>query len=243
MTRKVLRNPQAVVGLSLVVLVLAVALFAPAMAPNDPELVDLSLKFSESSRDYPLGADALGRCVFSRLLYGARYSMGMSLPILALLAVVGLIFGTLSVCAGKTVNTVLDFICDTFIALPQLVVGIAVIGLLGDGFENVVIAILVGMWAWFARMVRAYAVVEIGKPYILAARIAGCGPLKLVFHHLIPNIMPQFLVFLSTGIGTSILMVSTFAFLGLGLPEGTSEWGAMLEDASAHLYKHPEMLF
>ena len=98
------------------------------------------------------------------------------------------------------------------------------------------------MWAWFTKMVRAYAQVEMGKNYILAARISGCGTIKLVFCHLIPNIAPQFAVFISTSIATTILMISTFAFLGLGLPAGTSEWGAMLKDASTCIYNHPEML-
>lgn len=242
MIHKILKNPQAVIGLVIIGIVLLVALTAPVLVPNDPEKVDVMLKFAEASEEYPMGNDALGRCVLSRILYGARYSMGVSLPILGLLSVIGLFLGTLSVCGGKALNAVLDFICDTFISLPQLVVGIAIIGMLGDGFVNIVIAIIVGMWAWFTRMVRAYAQVEMGKDYILAARISGCSTTKLVFCHLIPNILPQFVVFITTSIATTILMVSTFAFLGLGLPAGTSEWGAMLKDASSYIYNHPELL-
>ncbi len=239
---KILKNPQAVAGLVIIILILAVAVLAPVIAPNDPELVDVTLKFCSRSGQYPLGNDALGRCILSRLIYGARYSMAVSLPILIFLSAIGLFLGTLSVCGGKKLNAVLDYICDTFIALPQLVVGIAVIGMLGTGFRNIVIAIILGMWAWFTRMVRAYSQVEMSKDYILAAKISGCGRLGLVFRHLIPNILPQFIVFFSTGIATSILMVSTFAFLGLGLPAGTPEWGAMLKDASTHIYDHPELL-
>ena len=242
MITKILKSPQAVIGLALIAVVLLAALAAPLLAPNDPEKVNILLKFSEANEQYPMGNDALGRCVLSRLLYGARYSMGVSLPILFMLSVIGLFLGTLSVCSGKIANTVLDFVCDVFISLPQLVVGIAVIGMLGDGFISIAIAIVVGMWAWFTKMVRAYAQVEMGKNYILAARISGCGTIKLVFCHLIPNIAPQFVVFISTSIATTILMISTFAFLGLGLPAGTSEWGAMLKDASICIYNHPEML-
>lgn len=242
MAIKILKNPQAVIGLIIVVFILFVALFAPILAPNDPEQVNIMLKFGEPSAEYPFGNDALGRCVMSRLIYGARYSMAVSLPILILLSAIGMFLGSLSVCGGRKLNAVLDYICDTFIALPQLIVGIAVIGMLGSGFHNIVIAIVIGMWAWFTKMVRAYSQVEMSKDYILAARISGCGKMKLVFKHLIPNIMPQFLVFFSTGIATSIMTVSTFAFLGLGLPSGTPEWGAMLKDASTHIYNHPEML-
>lgn len=242
MYSKVLKNPQAVIGLIIVLFVLLVALFAPLLAPNDPEKVDIMLKFAGSSGKYPFGNDALGRCILSRLMYGARYSMAVSLPILILLSAIGLFLGTLSVCGGRKLNTILDYLCDTFISLPQLMVGIAVIGMLGTGFKNIVVAIVIGMWAWFTKMVRAYSQVEMSRDYILAARISGCGKMKLVFSHLIPNILPQFLVFFSTGIATSVLMVSTFAFLGLGLPSGTPEWGAMLKDASTNIYNHPEML-
>ena len=101
---------------------------------------------------------------------------------------------------------------------------------------------LIRIMRWFVRVVRSYSVQEMGKDYILAARISGCNTGKLVFRHLIPNILPQFLVYVSTGVASSIIMVSSFAFLGLGLPSGTPEWGAMLNDARTALYSHPELL-
>lgn len=242
MINKIFKNPQAVIGLTLILCVTTVAIFAPVLVPNDPEYVDVMLKYTEPCSEFPLGTDALGRCIFSRLIYGARYSLAISLPILLLLSAIGLFLGTLSVCGGKRLNAVLDYFCNTFIALPQLIVGIAIIGMLGKGFVNLVIAIIIGMWAWFTRMVRAYAQVEMGKDYMLAARIAGCGKIKMVFNHLIPNILPQFIVFASTSIANSILLISTFAFLDLGLPAGTAEWGSMLKEASSALHTHPEML-
>lgn len=242
MVKKILRNPQALLGLLLILAVLSAAVLAPAFAPNDPDAVDMSKKYLAPCPEYPLGADALGRCELSRLIFGARYSMGVSLPILLLLSVIGLLLGTFSACAGKKTDRVLTLICDTFISFPQLAIAVGVIGMLGNGFENVVIAIVIAMWAWFARIVRAYALTERSKDYIFAARISGCGTVRLVFQHLIPNIMPQFLVYCTTGVASSILMVSSFAFLGLGLPSGTAEWGAMLNDARAALYSHPQLL-
>ena len=123
-----------------------------------------------------------------------------------------------------------------------MVIAIAIIGILGAGVRSIILAIVIAMWAWFARMVRSYAVLEMGKDYILAARLAGCGTFKLIFLHLIPNILPQFLVYLSTGVASSIIMVSGFAFLGLGLPPEMAEWGAMLSAARGMMYSHPEML-
>ncbi len=226
----------------LILAVLAAALFAPQLAPHDPEAADLTKKFLPSCAEYPLGADELGRCELSRLLYGARYSLGISLPVLLILALLGLVLGTLSACGGEKLDHVMTFVCDVFISFPQLVIAIAVIGILGTGVRSVIFAIVAAMWAWFARMVRSYAVLEMGKDYILAAKLAGCGTGKLIFHHLIPNILPQFLVYLSTGVASSIVMVSGFAFLGLGLPSETAEWGAMLSRARGMMYSHPEML-
>ncbi len=170
-----------------------------------------------------MGTDQLGRCELSRLLFGARYSLVISLPTLCVLALIGLVLGTFSACAGEKTDRVLTMICDTFISFPTLIIAIAVIGILGNGLQNIAIAVIVAMWAWFTRAVRAYALIEMGKDYILSARICGCGTFKLIFKHLIPNIFPQFIVYLSTGVASSILMVSSFAFLGLGLPAGTAD--------------------
>ncbi|MCR4725262.1 MAG: ABC transporter permease [Clostridia bacterium] len=242
MFRSILKDPQVAVGLLLILAVLAAAFFCPVLAPHDPEETNLTMKYAEPCGEYPLGTDELGRCELSRLLYGARYSMSISLPVLLILAFLGLFLGTLSACGGEKTDRILTFLCDVFISFPQLVIAIAVIGILGSGVKSLAVAIVAAMWAWFARMVRSYAVIEMGKDYVLAARLAGCGTFRLITQHLIPNILPQFLVYLSTGVASSIVMVSGFAFLGLGLPSGTAEWGAMLNSARTAMYSHPEML-
>lgn len=242
MNKKWFQNPQAILGLALMAAVLLVALFAPLLAPNDPELIDIMQKYLPPGGNYPLGTDQLGRCVFSRLLYGARYSLSISLPTLFLLSVIGLLVGTFTACAGGKVDLIMTGICDVFLSFPTLIIAIAIIGVLGKGIENIALSVLIATWAWFVRVVRAYALTEMGRDYILAARISGCGTLKLIFVHLIPNLLPQYLVYLSTSVSSSIIMVSSFAFLGLGLPAGTPEWGAMLNDARTGLYSHPELL-
>ena len=239
---KLLKRPQAVIGLCLIAIVIVIAISAPAFSPHDPELVNLSQKYAPPNAEYPLGTDQLGRCTFSRLLYGARYSIGISLPVLLILSVIGLIVGTFSACAGEKADHFINILCNIFIAFPSLIIAIAVIGVLGNGLQNIAVSVVIATWAWFVRVVRSYSVQEMGKDYILAARISGCNSGKLVFRHLIPNILPQFLVYVSTGVASSIIMVSSFAFLGLGLPSGTPEWGAMLNDARTALYSHPELL-
>lgn len=242
MIKKIFTNTQAVIALIIILSILLIAFFAPVFTPNDPNLIDLTNKYHSSSSEFPLGCDSLGRCELSRLLYGARYSILISLPTLFLMALIGLLLGTLSACASSKVDRVITAICDIFISFPSLIIAVAVIGILGNGIQNLMIAMVISMWAWFTRMVRSYSLTEMGKDYILAAKISGCKKGKLIFKHLIPNIMPQFLVYLSTGVASSILTVSGFAFLGLGLPTGTSEWGAMLNDARSCLYSNPQLL-
>jgi len=242
MTRRVLKSPQALIGFVLILVTLFLAAFAPWIAPNDPEAVSLAQKYGAPSAAYPLGTDQLGRCEFSRLIYGARYSLGMALPTMLILGAIGLTLGCAGACVGGLFDRVLNVICDIFIAFPALTVVAAVIGALGNGVENVVLSIVIFMGAWFTRIVRSYAVMEMGKEYILGARIVGTGTPGIIFRHVIPNIMPQFLIYASTGVASAILTVSGFSFLGLGLPAGTPEWGAMLSEARAGLYTHPELL-
>lgn len=242
MIRKVLRNPQAVIGLFLVLVTLVLAVLAPVLAPHDPNAVDVVNKNMGPSSEYPLGTDQLGRCELSRLLYGVRYSLGISLPTIFVVALLGLSLGGLGACSGKRLDRILIVICDIFIAFPALVAVVAIIGVLGNGLQNIAIAIIIALWAWFTRVARSYAVIEMGRDYILAARIAGCSTSKIIFRHLIPNIMPQFIVYVSMGVASTILLVSSFSFLGLGLPAGTPEWGAMLNEARTSLYSHPMLL-
>lgn len=242
MGKKLLRNPQALLGLVLIAFVLALDVFAPLLAPHDPTAVDILRKYQPASSDYPLGTDQLGRCVFSRLIYGARYSIGISLPPVFLLSLIGLLVGSYSACAGSRADRFITIVCDIFIAFPSLIIAAAIIGVLGNGLQNITLSIVIAMWAWFVRVVRVYALVEMGRDYMLAARICGCSRLQLIMRHLIPNVLAHFLVYISTGIASAILMVSSFSFLGLGLPAGVSEWGAMLSEARAGLYSHPELI-
>ena len=241
MLRKIWRNPQAVIGLGLIVLICAVAILAPLLAPHAPDEVNPLMKYQAPSADYPLGTDQLGRCELSRLLYGARASLGLALPILILLGGIGLILGMMTACIGGWFDRVVTGISQVFIAFPTLIIAVAIIGVLGNGLQNIIWAVVISMWARFMQLIRTYAKTELGRDYIVAARVSGCGMWQLIVHHLIPNILPQFLVYFSTGVASAILTVSSFSFLGLGLPSGTAEWGAggvVFPPGTAHLPRY-----
>lgn len=240
--RKLLKNPQAMLGLVLICLLCVTAILAPILAPHSPDAVNPLMKYQAPSVEYPLGTDQLGRCELSRLLYGARASLGLALPILTLLGGIGLFLGMATASIGGIFDRMMTGISQIFIAFPTLIIAVAIIGVLGNGLQNIIWAVVISMWARFMQLIRTYAKTELGRDYILAAKVSGCGMWQIMIHHLLPNILPQFLVYFSTGIASAILTVSSFSFLGLGLPSGTAEWGAMLEEAQVALYSHPELL-
>ena len=235
------RKGQIIVGLALILIFILMALAAPLLAPNDPNATDLALKNAPPSSEYPLGCDQMGRCELSRLLYGARYSMGLTIPVLIVLAAFALFVGCYSSYKGGLVDEVMRILCDILMAFPLIVIAMALVSAVDNSVASVIIAIGISMLAWFLRMVRSYAKTECGKEYIEAARISGASGLRIVLRHLIPNVFPQFVVYFTTGIATAIMSVSSFAFLGVGLIAGTPEWGAMLNEARNTDYSNPAL--
>lgn len=242
MIKGVFKNKQALIGLSLILLVTILAVFAPFIAPNDPYKIDAVNKFLPANREYPLGTDQLGRCVLSRLIFGARYSLGIAVPTLLALSIIGLVTGTAAAYIGGWFERVFLIICDIFMAFPPLIVVISLSGAMGQGVSMILAAVIFSMWVWYAKVIRTYAGIEKAKDYVLASKIAGCSGTRIILLHLIPNILPQCLVLLSTGIASLILMVSGFSFLGLGFLVGTPEWGAMLGQARSSFYSHPNLV-
>jgi peptide/nickel transport system permease protein len=242
MMKKILRNSQALLGIMLILFVLTVAVLAPVIAPNNPNTIDAVNKFQPGSRSFPLGTDHLGRCVLSRLIFGARYSLSISLPTLMALAAIGLSVGTAAAYRGGWIERVFLIICDIFMAFPSLIIVMSLAGALGQGVRIILFSVISSMWVWYAKVIRTYAAIEIAKDYIMAAKISGCGGPRIILCHIIPNIVPQCIVLLCTGIASLILMISGFSFLGLGFTAGTPEWGAMLNQAKSSFYSHPELV-
>lgn len=239
---KIMKNKQALIGLGMIVITLTVAILAPVIAPNDPNQIEAASKFASCSFRYPLGTDQLGRCIFSRLIYGARVSLGLSIPALLLIMAISLLVGTISAYAGGRVDEFFSIVFDIFMAFPPLLVVISLVGALGQGITNMMIAVIFSTWVWYVKIVRSYILMEKKKDYVTAARICGCSDVSIIMKHMIPNVFPALLVFYSTGVAGMIIMISGFSFLGLGIGSGIPEWGSMLNNGKSYLYSHPNLI-
>lgn len=218
-------------ALALVALLLGAALLAPWIAPHDPEATDLARRLLPPSSGHWLGTDHLGRDLLSRLLWGARASFGAVAAILALVLALGCAVGTLAGMAGGVVDAVLMRLCDAFMTVPTLVLALFMIGALGTGLSNVVVAIALSHWAWYARLVRGLTLSLRQRDHILAARVAGLSRLAILRRHVLPVLAGQLAVLASLDLGHWMLHLAGLSFLGLGLAPPAPEWGIMINDA------------
>ncbi|MCL6612411.1 MAG: nickel ABC transporter permease subunit NikC [Peptococcaceae bacterium] len=226
-------------------IILAITLsgaLAPILAPNDPNLVDLEKKLAGPGAGYPLGTDHLGRCILSRLMYGARISLGTAFLVMFLTIAISTVVGTLSGYRGGTLDGLIMRICDILLAFPSLVLALAVIGMLGPGLLNMMIAMVSVQWAWYARMIRGMVLSLRESGFVLSARVSGVSGPVIVARHILPNILSQVIVLSTLDIGWVILNISGMSFLGLGIQPPTPEWGAMLNDGRQFLRSNPSLM-
>nr|WP_235525073.1 nickel ABC transporter permease subunit NikC [Planococcus glaciei] len=219
-----------------------IAILAPWIAPNDPIQVNLVLKLSPPSFDYPFGTDHLGRCNLSRLLYGARVSLGFASLIFVAALGFGLVIGTIAGYKGGVIDAVLMRFCEGVMAFPNLVLVLGIVGLLGPGLWQVVMALMMVQWVYYARMIRNMIVGLKEQNFILAARISGSSTGKIIRRHMIPNVLPPVLVMGTLEMGWAIMDLSALSFLGLGVQPPTAEWGAMILEGKNFIRSQPELM-
>jgi peptide/nickel transport system permease protein len=218
-------------------------LAAPWIAPYSPTSIDLLHRLQGPSLTHWAGTDELGRDTLARLLWGARLSLAVSVTVVAVSLALGLAVGGLAGYWGGWVDTALTtFAMNTFQALPGILLAIAFAAFLGPGFTNLVLALAIGGWAGYARLVRAQVMAVRDREYVDAARALGAGGLRIFFRHILPNIVQPVLVQAAIGMAGVILAEATLSFLGLGIPAPTPSWGAMLNDARLHLFDSPHLV-
>jgi peptide/nickel transport system permease protein len=231
--------------ISLVILlaVAAVSLGAPALSPHDPVAIDLDMLKRAPGIAHPFGTDQKGRDVLTRVLYGGRISLGVALLAAAVSMFTGLAVGMVSGYAGGRVDTALMAIVDLILSFPSLLLAIGISIVLPPGVTTVMVAIAAVGWASFARLIRGYVLKLRAMPYVEAARAAGCGGMRIMAVHLLPQCIPLALVMTGLKVGGYILTEASLGFLGLGAQPPLPSWGAMIGTSRSYIIVAPWMAF
>ncbi|WP_440112323.1 staphylopine uptake ABC transporter permease subunit CntC [Paenibacillus sp. QZ-Y1] len=243
---KILRNLSqdklAMTSLIVIVVMMVVGILAPLFAPHDPEAVNMKLRYASASWQYLLGNDHLGRCVLSRLIYGIRPSVLWVLVALMASVLLGAVIGFISGYFKGKMDALIMRICDIMLSFPGYVMTLAVVGILGAGLENILIAFVVMKWAWFARVIRTSVMQYTEMDYVKFARASGVGHLQIIYKHIVPVTFSDIAVIASGSICSMILQISGLSFLGLGIQAPHAEWGMMLNEARGVMFSRPELM-
>lgn len=226
--REVLGSARGVVACGIVGVVLLSAIAAPAIAPNSPVEQDVSRRLEGPSLHYPLGTDALGRCQLSRIVYGARISLTVSILIVGVSAAIGVFLGTVAGYAGGVTDRVIMRAVDVFLSFPGLVLAIVLAGVIGPGLGGLILALMLVHWTAYARVTRGEVLRIREELWVDAARVLGSSQGKIIRLHILPGVFAPVLVMASFGLGHMILAAGAMSFLGLGAQPPAPEWGAML---------------
>lgn len=240
--RRLLRNRMVLVSVILIAVLLVVAIAAPLITSFDPNEVTLDAKLLGPSSTHWLGTDHLGRDILARLVFGARVSLGSVSVILVLVLAVGFLVGASAGFLGGTADSVLMRVCDIFMTFPTFILAMFMIGVLGTGLANVILAIVMTHWAWYARIIRGFVLSLKDREYVLAAQVAGTSRMQILRRHILPPIVAQLLILATLDIGHMMLHVSALSFLGLGIAPPTPEWGVMINDARQFMWTNPYLI-
>ena len=226
--------------LSIFILVILIVL--PYFAPNDPLEIDFTRVLSLPDALYPLGGDHLGRCIYSRLLHGARVTIGTALLMIISMSLVGIALGALAGFRGGYSDKLVMRLGDILLAFPEIVFVIVIVSALGVGIFNTILALSMIWWVKYSRLTRILVQKELSSNYIHVARMSGAGNIKIFSRYILPNIIPILLVQIFLNIGTIIIALAGFSFLGLGVQPPTPEWGNMLSESRIYIQTAPYLM-
>jgi len=236
-------NRLAAAGILLIVIFLVFAFFAPWIAPQSPSQIDLAGRLHPPSAAHWFGTDELGRDILSRVIYGARISMLVGASVVAGSLLLGLIFGSIAGYYGGYTDRIFNVvIMNAFLSFPGILLAIAFVAFLGPGIFNLILALCIGGWVGYARLVRAQVLAVKEREFVEAARALGASDWRIVTHHILPNIIQPVIVQAAIGMAGAVLAEATMSFLGLGVPPPTASWGSMLNDGRAHLFDAPHLV-
>ena len=232
-------NPFIFIGAFLIGFIVLFTLLTPLFYKASPFEIDLEHRFAPPSREHPLGRDELGRDELARIVYGARISLFVGFIVVLISGIIGLIMGLISGFAGGLVDEIIMRSVDILLAFPGILLAIALIAFFGPSLLNLIFALVVTGWVSYSRLARAQVLKLKEMDFIIAARAIGVSYLRILFKHLMPNVLPLILVQASLGISGAILAESGLSFLGLGVQPPTPSWGAMINQGRNHLFEAP----
>ncbi len=236
------RSPGGALGAALMLILVLSAVAAPLLAPYDPLSIDVRNRLVSPGPAHLLGTDHLGRDVLSRLLFGARASLGAAAAVVALITVMGMAVGLVSGFLGGWVDQVLMGLVDILLAFPSFILALVVAGLLGPGLRNVVLGLAMVRWVGCARVVRSLVLSLREREYVEAARCIGAGGWHILWRHITPNVLGTVLILTSLDLGTTILSLSGLGYIGLGVQLPDPEWGAMLNYSRPYIQTAPLLM-
>lgn len=235
-------NKGAMFGLIVLVIIILMCIFAPLIAPYDYDAQDMTNRFIRPNSTHIMGTDNLGRDIFSRVLYGGRISLQVGFVATGISAVFGIFLGAISGYYGGRVDNVIMRVLDIFMAIPSLLLAIAISATIGAGIRSAMIAVGISAIPAFARMVRGPILAVKGQEYIEAAKSIDASDGRIIFRHLLPNVMSPIIVQATLRVATSIIDAASLSFLGLGVQPPFPEWGAMLSSSRVYIIDHSYMV-
>lgn len=232
-------TPLLVSALTILLMLFLGVIIGPLLWGVDPTAPDLSNTFAGISWDAPLGTDEYGRDLLSRILHGGRRSLFGALVVVLGSSGIGLVVGAFAGLCGGRIDSVLSRCIDGFLALPSLVISLAVVGVLSKSFGNLLVALVLTSWPWYARVYRSLILSERTQTYVEAAHALGVGRLRIAWRHIGPNVLGAIVVLASANMGSAIMSLTALSFLGLGVQPPTPEWGAMVNSARIYFQTEP----
>jgi peptide/nickel transport system permease protein len=237
--RTALRDPAAVLGAVFVVLVVAAATAGPFLAPQDPVTINAGSRLASPGPQFWFGTDELGRDLFSRIIHGARVSLGVGMTSVALAALIGVVVGTIAGYRGGILDTILMRLMDIIFAFPAILLALLLVALLGSDLRNLIVALAIVYVPAFARIARGSTLTVAAEPFVEAARSMGATDIRIMTRHIAPNIVAPLIVQFTVTLAYAILVEASLSFLGLGVQPPTPSWGNMLSTGKPFLEVSP----
>jgi peptide/nickel transport system permease protein len=242
MIKQFKKDKIAIIGVAIIFSIAFIAIFAPYLGMNNPTEVNMKNRLISPNEKHPMGTDQLGRDVLSRIVYGGRVSIAATTIATFMIMILGLTIGVIAGYFGGIIDQTIMRIVDILLAFPNLILTIAIAGILGPSLMNLIIAMSATGWVGYSRIVRGSVLSVKETEFIEAARAMGCSNSYIITRHVIPNIISPVIVIAAISMGHTILMITGLSFLGLGAQPPTPEWGAMLNDGRSYLTTAPHLM-